>query len=143
MNCPYQSRQRDRGQFTCALGFYGGRPWLGNCHDCIKNKRNNTKARAEFDAKEKSKPSIKIGCCGRAYPKLGQMALTVAKAIIDETKSIVSGDDPIDQDTINKRIEVCNSCEFFVKEDGRCIKCGCFMQIKASMRSQTCPIGKW
>lgn len=143
MYCVHQSRTRDRGQFTCALGWHDGKPWIGNCRDCIKNNRNNPEAKTEFDAREKSKPSIKIGCCSGDYPKLGQMASTFAKAIVDETKYIVSGSGLLNQDEVNKRIEVCNSCEFFVKDDKRCIKCGCFIKIKARMRSQKCPIGKW
>ena len=142
-SCKYQSRTRKSGQFDCSLGWHNGRPWLGNCRDCIKNNRNTPEAKAGFDAKEAFKPAIKIGCCGGAYPKLGTMAYNFAKAITDEAKSIVSGDDPINQEEIFNRISICNSCEFFIKEDGRCVKCGCFIKLKARMRSQNCPIGKW
>jgi hypothetical protein len=70
MTCPHQSRTRDRGQFTCALGWYGGRPWLGNCNDCITAGRNTPEAKAAADAKaESSHPANRprlSGCCDRA-----------------------------------------------------------------------------
>ena len=70
MTCAYQSRARHRGQFTCALGWYGGRPWLGNCQECLKRGDNTLEAKAAFDAKAQSahpgsRPRIS-GCCDRA-----------------------------------------------------------------------------
>jgi hypothetical protein len=70
MICPHQSRARDRGQFTCALGWYGGSPWLGNCLDCIKRGDNTPEAKAALDARaSKSHPATRprlSGCCDRA-----------------------------------------------------------------------------
>jgi hypothetical protein len=70
MTCPHQSRTRDRGQFTCALGWYGGHPWLGNCNECMTAGRNTPEAKAAADAKaESSHPSnrpLLSGCCDRA-----------------------------------------------------------------------------
>jgi hypothetical protein len=70
MTCPHQSRTRDRGQFICALGWYGGRPWLGNCNQCMAAGRNTPEAKAAADAKaEASHPSNRprlSGCCDRA-----------------------------------------------------------------------------
>ena len=70
MTCPHQSRTRDRGQFSCALGYYGGKPWLGNCNDCMRRGANTPEAKSEFDARtEKSHPANRprlSGCCDRA-----------------------------------------------------------------------------
>jgi hypothetical protein len=72
MTCPHQSRPsgRDRGQFRCALGWYGGSPWLGNCLECLRQKQNTPEAKAAFDAKAEAahpghRPRIS-GCCDRA-----------------------------------------------------------------------------
>jgi hypothetical protein len=70
MTCIYQSRARDRGQFTCALGWYGGRPWIGNCADCLKQGNNNPEAKAAADAiaaraHPANRPRLS-GCCDRA-----------------------------------------------------------------------------
>ena len=70
MTCIYQYRARDRGQFQCSLGWFGGRPWLGNCLDCMKRGDNTTEAKAAFDAKaERTHPASRkriSGCCDRA-----------------------------------------------------------------------------
>ena len=70
MTCQYQSRNRDRGQFTCALGLYGGRPWIGNCKECIERNQNNPQHAAELAARaERSHPSTAkrvSGCCDSA-----------------------------------------------------------------------------
>jgi hypothetical protein len=70
MTCPHQSRIRDRGAFTCALGLYGGRPYLGNCNTCIQSGQNTEDyAKTLFDKAERSHPSSKAkisGCCDSA-----------------------------------------------------------------------------
>jgi len=70
MTCPHQSRPRDRGQFTCSLGWYGGHPWLGNCNDCMTTGRNTPEAKVAADAlADKTHPANLprlSGCCDRA-----------------------------------------------------------------------------
>jgi hypothetical protein len=70
MTCSHQSRSADRGQFTCALGWYGGRPWLGNCRDCLTEGRNTPEAKAAADARaDRAHPAHRprlSGCCDRA-----------------------------------------------------------------------------
>lgn len=72
MTCPHQSRPsgRDRGQFHCALGWFGGSPWLGNCLECQRSLNNTPEAKAAFDAKAEAahpghRPRVS-GCCDRA-----------------------------------------------------------------------------
>jgi hypothetical protein len=70
MTCPHQSRPNPRGRFTCALGLYGGRPYLGNCHACIAAGHNTPEHAASLDLRRaKSHPSTRpriSGCCDRA-----------------------------------------------------------------------------
>jgi hypothetical protein len=70
MKCQYQSRNRDKGQFSCSLGLYGGHPWLGNCKLCIERGQNNEEyAKELFSKAERSHPSgvARIsGCCDSA-----------------------------------------------------------------------------
>lgn len=47
------------------------------------------------------------------------------------------------KDLIESRLEICNSCEWFNKALQRCRKCGCFMQLKATLQQADCPMGKW
>ena len=47
-----------------------------------------------------------------------------------------------DQDIIDKRWEICKSCEFLT-DTNRCLKCGCFMKVKTRVATVACPIRKW
>lgn len=42
-----------------------------------------------------------------------------------------------------RRLEICNGCEFFSKENSRCGKCGCNMLIKTKWNSSRCPKNYW
>ena len=48
-----------------------------------------------------------------------------------------------DQDIVESRLKICNSCPAFRKNTKRCSKCGCFMKIKATLLDAKCPIGTW
>jgi hypothetical protein len=49
----------------------------------------------------------------------------------------------VEQDIAEDRMNVCRSCEHFLKMTGQCKKCGCIMAIKSKLPNATCPIGKW
>jgi hypothetical protein len=49
----------------------------------------------------------------------------------------------VEQDIAEDRMDVCRSCEHFLKMTGQCKKCGCIMAIKSKLPNATCPIGKW
>lgn len=42
-----------------------------------------------------------------------------------------------------RRLGLCYGCEFYRADEGRCVKCGCVMNLKARIYSQHCPIQKW
>jgi uncharacterized paraquat-inducible protein A len=48
-----------------------------------------------------------------------------------------------DKDIIEQRLEICKVCPAFRPKTQRCSKCGCFMQLKATLTLAKCPIGKW
>jgi len=78
------------------------------------------------------------------YPSIPQMAKNIGGDIIKTVQSVAKGN-PIntDQNEGNKRKTICNSCEFFNKDQDRCTKCGCYMAVKAYLKASSCPIGKW
>lgn len=39
------------------------------------------------------------------------------------------------------RINQCVTCSDFI--EGRCNKCGCFMNVKVRLEAAKCPVGKW
>ena len=47
-----------------------------------------------------------------------------------------------DQSVIDKRLELCKGCEFFLITK-QCSKCGCYMPGKVTLSNAECPIGKW
>jgi len=79
-----------------------------------------------------------------SMPSIPQMAKNLGQDIFKTVKSVAAGN-PINVDSqeANKRKNICNSCEFFNKAQERCLKCGCYMAVKAYVKASSCPIGKW
>ena len=48
-----------------------------------------------------------------------------------------------DDETANKRYEICHTCPELIQLTKQCKKCGCFMAAKTKLEKATCPIGKW
>ena len=48
-----------------------------------------------------------------------------------------------DQDLIQHRLEICNSCEWLHKGLQKCRKCGCFMKLKTTLKQAKCPLERW
>jgi hypothetical protein len=80
----------------------------------------------------------------RVEASIPQMGMSFGKALLDAGKDIVHGRKALaSKEEKEARLNTCGGCEFFIKESGRCSKCGCVMTLKASMASAACPIGKW
>jgi hypothetical protein len=75
-------------------------------------------------------------------PSKGQMAKNAAGAFAKNLKSVMEGN-PLnaDLDEIDRRNSICAECEFNRKN--RCMKCGCWLQYKARLRAESCPINRW
>jgi len=78
-----------------------------------------------------------------SLPGVLTMAKTAAAAVANEAKAIAAGKDGLDEKEIARRLALCHRCELFIPAQMRCSRCGCYMQFKARMRSQHCPVGKW
>ena len=76
-------------------------------------------------------------------PPVPEMAVNLARAAADEAKAIFAGALAVPHESIASRMETCRACEHFIREQNRCALCGCFAELKARMRSQHCPVGKW
>tara|TARA_R110000765_G_scaffold417571_1_gene520217 strand:- start:351 stop:677 length:327 start_codon:yes stop_codon:yes gene_type:complete len=75
-------------------------------------------------------------------PAKGQMVKNAAGAFARNLKSVMEGNSVnADPDVIKKRKAICKECEHM--HDNRCSKCGCWLQYKAILRAEKCPIGKW
>jgi hypothetical protein len=66
-------------------------------------------------------------------------------AVLDRLRNL-AGDTVLaiaSDDEIEKRISICESCEFYIKSTTNCKKCGCFMKAKTKFKGVSCPIMKW
>jgi hypothetical protein len=81
--------------------------------------------------------------CEEPLPPVPQMAANLAQAAFSEAKSVLSGEPPVSEEESARRLAICHGCPHFRHSDQRCPLCGCFMNYKATLRSQHCPVGKW
>ena len=61
-------------------------------------------------------------------------------------KHVVNGAAKVPTEIYRQRLEICRDCEFYNNENPkhpRCKECGCFLMVKASWASESCPLQKW
>jgi hypothetical protein len=76
-------------------------------------------------------------------PPPAVMAANLARAVADEAKARLHQVPRISDEEVQQRLTVCSGCENFIPSSQRCSLCGCYMQFKSRLRSQSCPVGKW
>jgi ribosomal protein L32 len=76
-------------------------------------------------------------------PPLSTQIQSAAGAVVAECGAALSGEAAVDDATKAARLTTCEACEFFIAADRRCQKCGCWMELKTSFRTATCPENKW
>ena len=113
MTCPHQSRAGDHGQFTCAIGKHGGKPWAGQCAACM----NPT--------------------ASKMVANLGGSIANFAKSGFKKTDP----ETLVLRESICRQCDFWNAQS--VNKTGRCRVCGCSTWAKLRMASESCPIGKW
>ena len=87
------------------------------------------------------------------FPSLFQMGRNLVKDTYTGMKAKAKGYQWMTTaEKADERLEICRQCPFFKYDqvnpetgvaDGRCLKCGCFMNVKAHWAHAECPIGKW
>lgn len=66
------------------------------------------------------------------------------RGMVNLAQSTIKSKKPIQTDEIyNERMDICKECEFLEKNYKRCMKCGCFMSVKAKLTEAKCPVNKW
>lgn len=76
-------------------------------------------------------------------PKLPSLISQAKNFIQSATKHIADGGTEVDQETLRQRLEICDGCEFLIRDSMRCGACGCFLNAKAKWRTSSCPKNKW
>lgn len=52
-------------------------------------------------------------------------------------------EDKVDKEEFDRRMAICEECPFFKAKTRQCKKCGCFMNLKSTIKRAHCPIKKW
>ena len=73
-------------------------------------------------------------------PGFTRKAINFSKAI---TQHIAAGLPEADEDTVSRRLEICQDCSYFDAARAACRLCGCSMTVKVRWAEQKCPDGKW
>lgn len=82
-----------------------------------------------------------LGKLKKDKPKLPskiEMAANLVKAVAEH---VVKGGGDTPKDQYEERIAACNTCDQRV--DNQCAVCGCFLDKKAAMKHQDCPLSRW
>jgi hypothetical protein len=71
----------------------------------------------------------------------------IIKKVINLSNAIIShinnGSKICSQDLVEKRINICLSCDKYNPNKDSCSECGCYLSVKTSWAEQKCPLGKW
>lgn len=79
-----------------------------------------------------------------SLPSMTQMAKNVTASLARTVKAAARGQSVrLSKEEADRRLAICQTCQFFRTVDQRCSKCGCFMAVKTYLRAETCPVGKW
>lgn len=79
----------------------------------------------------------------RGLPPLTTMAKNITLSLVNVIRSAGKGGGIVaSSDTIQKRINICKSCEHAMSKN-RCKICGCFLDVKTGLKTESCPLDKW
>ena len=53
----------------------------------------------------------------------------------------ISMQDRADEKDYGKRLNLCRSCDNLIS--GTCLSCGCYVEIRAAIKTGRCPLKKW
>lgn len=47
------------------------------------------------------------------------------------------------EEVLNARLNTCYACKRYAPDDGQCLECTCYVEIKAQLDTERCPLRKW
>ena len=65
----------------------------------------------------------------------------VYEKLIVEGLKVLPAEDLADEEVTSKRLSVCKDCEKI--NQGTCLACGCYVEIRAALKAGKCPYSKW
>lgn len=61
--------------------------------------------------------------------------------MIEQYKNAIKKEDATDRESYEKRLSLCKACDFL--NAGTCLKCGCYVELRAAAKVGRCPDKKW
>ena len=61
--------------------------------------------------------------------------------LIKEGLNALPKDDLAEDKTASSRLDICRECEKL--NQGTCLACGCYVEIRAALKNGKCPYNKW
>ena len=62
-------------------------------------------------------------------------------AQVEKTRELLSDDERASDSEYKKRLSLCKECDKLI--DATCLKCGCYVEIRALSKGAHCPAKKW
>lgn len=84
--------------------------------------------------------SIEIYGSAKELPGWGGTASNFAEAMLRWGKA---GFSLVPEKELTERLNICYDCPLYDEDSNRCKECGCFVDKKARLSSESCPIDKW
>lgn len=63
------------------------------------------------------------------------------RELIKKHTDIIDISEKTEKKTYENRLKICKECDKL--ENGTCLKCGCYVEIRAASKRSTCPGKKW
>ncbi|MGN0294957.1 MAG: DUF6171 family protein [Lachnospiraceae bacterium] len=63
------------------------------------------------------------------------------KAMIEKYKAAIKKADQVQDEEYERRLAVCKGCEKL--NEGTCLACGCYVELRAAMKAAHCSYKKW
>lgn len=95
-----------------------------------------------FPAKTSRAPSRRK-CAGHPpvkTPGLGRKVMNFAGSMVT---AALDGFATVTPEQTAARLEICSTCDRYDVDTNQCLKCGCPLSWKPTLRSTVCPLGKW
>ena len=78
------------------------------------------------------------------FPSWMDQAKNLSELTQKILKDVAEGDNLfVDDFEQQRRLDICNACEYYHHHRSRCKKCGCYMKHKVTFKSSECPVEKW
>ncbi|MCM1256351.1 MAG: DUF6171 family protein [Roseburia sp.] len=61
--------------------------------------------------------------------------------MIAQYKNAIKKEDAAEESCYEERLSICKSCDFL--NAGTCLKCGCYVELRAAGKYSCCPGKKW